>query len=249
VPSVRLDIAYHGAGFAGWAAQPGERTVQGELEAALQRILGRPTPLTVAGRTDAAVHAWGQVASFVTEEEPPEELARALNSLTGPDLAVLGAQAAGEGFDARRDALSRTYCYRVLAERTPNPFEAGVVLHWPHRIDDAALASCADALLGSHDFTAFTPSQTEHVRFERDILRAEWHEKPAVLGHGRVLELWIEADAFMRNMVRVLVGTMLEVAGERRSLEDFTTLLAGGARDRAGDTAQPHGLHLASVRY
>jgi tRNA pseudouridine38-40 synthase len=248
VPSVRLDIAYHGAGFAGWAVQPGERTVQGELEAALERILRSATSLTVAGRTDAGVHAWGQVASFQHAEEPPEELARTLNSLTGRDLAVLSAGQAGE-FDARRDARSRTYCYRVLAERTPNPFEAAVSLHWQHRIDAGALAACADALVGTHDFTAFTPTQTQHVRFERDIVRAEWHEKPAQLGHGRVLELWIEADAFMRNMVRVLVGTMLEVAGGRRSLEDFAGLLAGAPRERAGDTAQAHGLHLASVRY
>jgi tRNA pseudouridine38-40 synthase len=249
VPSVRLDIAYNGAGFAGWAAQPGERTVQGELEAALERLLASRTPLTVAGRTDAGVHAWGQVASFVTEREPPGELARALNSLTGPDLVVHGAEPAADGFDARRDARSRTYCYRVLAEPTPNPFETAIALHWPHRLDHGLLAACADVLLGTHDFTAFTPTQTEHVRFERNILRAEWHEKAALLVPGLVLELWIEADAFMRNMVRVLVGTMLEVGGGRRSLEDFASLLEGAPRERAGDTAQAHGLHLASVRY
>jgi tRNA pseudouridine38-40 synthase len=248
VDSVRLDIAYHGARFAGWAAQPGMRTVQGELEDALERVLGDRTPLTVAGRTDAGVHAWNQVASFEYGEEPPQELARALNGLTATDLAVISASPAG-AFDARRDALSRTYCYRVHAERIPNPFETEISLHWPHRVDDAALAACAEALVGTHDFTAFTPTQTEHVRFERDILRAEWGEKAAVLGHGRVLELLIEADAFMRNMVRVLVGTMLEVGGGRRSLEDFSALLGGAPRDRAGDTAQAHGLHLVSVRY
>ena len=246
--SVRLEIAYNGAGFAGWAAQPGVRTVQGELEAGLERILGSPTPLTVAGRTDAGVHAWRQVASFATQEEQPAELARALNSLTGRDVVVMSALPAGD-FDARRDARSRTYCYRLLAERAPNPFEAGVALHWPHRIDQGALAACGEALAGTHDFTAFTPTQTEHVRFERDILRAEWHEKPAVLGPGRVLELWIEADAFMRNMVRVLVGTMLEVAGGRRTVADFRRLLEGAPRSDAGPTAPAHGLYLVSVRY
>jgi tRNA pseudouridine38-40 synthase len=249
VTTVRLNLAYHGARFDGWAAQTGRRTVQGELEAALERMLGEPTRLTVAGRTDAGVHAWGQVASFQLDRDPPEELGRALNSLTGPDLAVLSAEPATEGFDARRDARSRTYCYRVFSDRTPNPFEAGVSLFWPHRIDRAALASCADALRGRHDFTAFTPTQTEHVRFERNILRAGWHEKPAVLGEGMVLELWIEADAFMRSMVRVLVGTMLEVAGGRRTIEDFRSLLEGVPRERAGDTARAHGLHLASIRY
>jgi tRNA pseudouridine38-40 synthase len=244
-----MNLAYHGAGFAGWATQPGRRTVQGELEDALERILGARAPLTVAGRTDAGVHAWAQVASLTVDGEPPEELGRALNSLTGPDLAVLAAERAAEGFDARRDARSRTYCYRVLSEAVSNPFEAGISLFWPHRVDRAALARCTEALRGTHDFTAFTPTQTKHVRFERQVLRAEWHEKPAVLGQGTVLELWIEADAFMRNMVRALVGTMLEVAGGRRSLEDFELLLRGAPRERAGDTARAHGLHLASVRY
>src|SRR5689334_15960897 len=231
---MRLDLAYNGAGFAGWAAQPGARTVQDELETALQRLLGRPTQLTVAGRTDAGVHAWNQVASFPYDGETPDQLGRALNSLTGSDLSVMAATPAAD-FDARRDARSRTYCYRVLADRTPNPFEAGISLHWPHRLDADALVGCADALLGTHDFTAFTPTQTDHVRFDRVILRAQWHEKVAVLGPGRVLELWIEADAFMRNMVRVLVGTMLEVASERRSLDEFLELLQGARRERAGD--------------
>jgi tRNA pseudouridine38-40 synthase len=245
---MRLDLAYNGAGFAGWAAQPGARTVQGELEAALERVLSAPRQLTVAGRTDAGVHAWNQVASFAYDVEPPEELPRTLNSLTGSDVSVLAASPAGD-FDARRDARSRTYCYRILADTTPNPFESGISLHWPHRLDTDALVGCADTLLGTHDFTAFTPTQTEHVRFDRDILRAQWHEKEAVLGDGRVLELWIEADAFMRNMVRVLVGTMLEVASGRRSLEEFAVLLQGAPRQRAGDTARAHGLHLAAVSY
>lgn len=244
-----MNLAYHGAGFGGWATQPGQRTVQGELEGALERILGVSTRLTVAGRTDAGVHAWGQVVSFQLDRDPPEELGRALNSMTGPDLAVLSAQPTVDGFDARRDARSRTYCYRVHSDRVPNPFEAAVSLFWPHRVDRGALVSCGDALRGTHDFTAFTPTQTEHVRFERNVLRADWHEKHAVLGDGKVLELWIEADAFMRSMVRVLVGTMLEVAGGRRTLEDFQSLLEGAPRERAGDTARAHGLHLASVRY
>jgi tRNA pseudouridine38-40 synthase len=188
------------------------------------------------------------VASFVAEAEPPEELARALNSHTGSDLVVMSALSAGE-FDARRDARSRTYCYRVLAEPTTNPFEAGISLFWPHRVDRDALGRCAEALRGTHDFTAFTPTQTEHVRFQRDVLRADWHEKAAVLGEGTVLEFWVEADAFMRNMVRVLVGTMLEVAAGRRALADFEALLRGAPRERAGDTARSHGLHLAAVSY
>src|SRR5262245_3047625 len=247
--TMRMDLAYHGAGFAGWATQPGRRTVLGELEEALRQILGEPAPLTVAGRTDAGVHAWAQVASFDVGDDAPETLARGLNGLTGDDLTVISVEAA-PGFDARGDALSRTYAYRVHSARAPSPFERSVSLHWPHRLDPEALDACAEAVRGTHDFTAFTPTETDHVRFERDVVRCEWRSgEPVLPAHGRLLELWIEADAFMRNMVRVLVGTMLEVAAGRRSVEDFRALLRGAPRERAGPTASPQGLHLASVRY
>ena len=259
---VRLDLAYHGAEFAGWAVQPGLRTVQAELEGAIEKRTGQSASLSVAGRTDAGVHAWGQVASFGLEGDPPEELGRALNALTGDDLAVLDAVPAPNGFDARCAAKSRTYCYRVLAAPVASPFERALALFWPHPIDRGLLDRCAEALLGTHDFTAFTPTQTEHVRFERQVLRAAWLKEPNPTAPqtgtpgaegeevpGDVLQFWIEADAFMRNMVRVLVGTMLEVAAGRRSLEDFARLLEGAPREAAGDTARAHGLYLAAVRY
>jgi len=250
VTTLRLELAYHGAGFAGWAAQPGMRTVQGELESALEQVLGAPAPLAVAGRTDAGVHAWGQVASCALEREAPPELWRALNALTGDDLAVLSVREAEPGFDARRDARSRTYCYRVLVSPVASPFERGIALHWPHRVEREALQACAEAAVGTHDFTAFTPTQTEHVRFEREMIRCEWRQgEPVLPAPGGLLELWIEADAFMRNMVRVLVGTMLGVAGGRRTLEEFRALLEGSPRGHAGETAAPQGLHLARVRY
>ena len=250
--SVRLDLAYHGAGFAGWAAQPGQRTVQGELESALEQVLGAPVQLTVAGRTDAGVHAWAQVASFEAPGEAPPSLARALNGITGDDLTVHSAEAAANGFNARHDARSRTYCYRVASAPAPSPFERGLSLFWPHKVYPGLLERCAEALPGTHDFTAFTPTQTEHVRFERDVLQAEW-TRGRSFGPDRpdqtVFEFWIEADAFMRNMVRVLVGTMLEVGAGRRPLEDFVSLLEGAPREAAGDTARAHGLYLAGVRY
>ena len=247
--TARIDLAYNGVGFAGWAAQPGMRTVQSELERALERILGAAAPLTVAGRTDAGVHAWAQVASFDAEGDPPETLVRGLNGLTGDDLAVISVESA-PGFDARRDARSRTYCYRVHSAPAPSPFERGLSLYWPHRLQPESLEACAEAVSGTHDFTAFTPTQTDHVRFERQVFACEWRTGQAPLPvHGQLLELWIEADAFMRNMVRVLVGTMLEVAGGRRSLDDFRSLLEGAPRERGGPTASPYGLHLASVRY
>ncbi len=243
MPTVRLDIEYDGSGFRGWARQPGLRTVQGELETALETILREPVELTVAGRTDTGVHALGQVASFELATEPPDDLMRRLNGVGPDDLAVTAAAVAADGFDARRDAKARSYRYRLLARSAPNPFERGHALWWPHRIDREALDACATALPGSHDFTAFTPTQTDHVRFERDVLAAAWETD------GDVLSFRITADAFMRNMVRVLVGTQLEVASGRRSVESFMQLLKGAPRTAAGDTAPPHGLYLESVSY
>src|ERR1051326_1999040 len=172
--SVRLDLEYDGSGFRGWAKQPGLRTVQGELEAALATVLREEVELTVAGRTDTGVHALGQVASFATSADVPSDLARRLNGGGPDDMAVTAVTPVADGFDARRDAKSRTYRYRILARPSPSPFEQCRALWWPHRMDRDALDACTAALPGTHDFTAFTPTQTDHVRFERDVLAASW---------------------------------------------------------------------------
>ena len=213
--------------------------MQGTLEAALRRVRG-DVALTVAGRTDAGVHARGQVASHPGEPAT----ASALNGVLPPDVRVLGSERAEEGFDARRDARSRTYRYRILSGPVARVFERGRALHWKGALDRTALDSCAALLPGAHDFTAFTPTQTEHVRFERHVLRAEWAaEGPDVIA------FWIEADSFMRHMVRTLVGTMLAVAAGRIEPETFERLLDGRPRAEAGDTAAACGLYLESVRY
>lgn len=240
----RLDIEYDGSAFSGWARQPGLRTVQGELETALETVLREPIGLTVAGRTDAGVHALGQVASFATAAEVPADLARRLNGVGPDDVAVTAAGPAPDGFDARGDAVSRSYLYRLHVRRPAGPFERGRALWWPHAVDRDALDGCAAALLGRHDFTAFTPTQTDHVHFERHVTAAAWAEEP-----GDVLAFRVTADAFMRGMVRALVGTMLEVSSGRRAVEDFARLLAGAPRSQAGDTAPAHGLYLESVAY
>lgn len=241
--TVRLEIEYDGSGFRGWAKQPWLRTVQGELESALTTVLREPVELTVAGRTDTGVHAWGQVASFDTAAEVPDNLARRLNGVGPTDVTVRSTAIVADGFSARHDATSRSYRYRLLARPAPSPFERGRSLWWPHRLDRGALDACAAALIGTHDFTAFTPTQTDHVRFERDVLAASWADEEDILAFR------VTADAFMRNMVRILVGTQLEVAAGRRSVDDFQRLLRGAARSEAGDTAPAHGLYLEAVSY
>jgi tRNA pseudouridine38-40 synthase len=208
-------------------------------------------PVTVAGRTDTGVHAWGQVCSYSGEPARVD----GLNALLPDDVAALECAAAPDGFDARRDATSRAYCYRVLARRSRSAIAKGRVLHWPHRVDLASLDACAAALIGSHDFTAFTPTETEHVRFEREVYSAFWRRGGGEAdgwrspGGDELLEFWIEADAFMRQMNRILVATMLEVAGGRRSVPEFVQLLTGRPRRDAGPTAPAHGLYLAGVGY
>jgi tRNA pseudouridine38-40 synthase len=213
--------------------------VQEELETALAVVRRSPVSLTVAGRTDAGVHALGQVASH--EGSPAPE--RSLNALLPPDVAVLRSEPAPDGFDARRDATSRAYVYRVLARRERSVFEHGRALWFPRPLDRAALWECAAALPGTHDFTAFTPTETYHQRFERDVLAASWSED------GDTLEFSIEADTFMRHMNRVLVGTMLEVATGTRTVAEFAALLDGAPRSAAGATAPAHGLYLLGVGY
>ena len=223
------------------------RTVQQTLEEAIGKILGgrETVSLVVAGRTDAGVHASAQVASFELGIEPPDALPTRINAVLPADISVLACERAPDGFNARRWATSRSYRYLILIAPQRDPFLHGRALWFPRRLDGRALDACAAAIEGRHDFTAFTPTQTKHVRFDRVVERAGWQLDP----DGRVLSFTITADAFMRSMIRVLVGTMLEVGQGKRSVEDLETLLEGAPRERAGETAAAHGLYFTGVTF
>jgi tRNA pseudouridine38-40 synthase len=243
--TLRLTLEYDGTAFGGWARQPDRRTIEGTLGNALDSLWpGSSASLAVAGRTDAGVHASHQVASVVVAGgPPPERTADALRSLLPRDLAVIASDEAPVGFHARFSALARRYEYRVLARRPRSPLRAARALHHASPIDRDALDACAALVVGEHDFGAFTPSATPGARRLRHVTDCAWR------ADGDELVLEIEADAFLHHMVRTLVGTMLEVARARRSEDDFRRLLEGRPRLEAGDTAQPHGLYLESVRY
>lgn len=238
--TARLDLEYDGTRFAGWARQPGRRTVQGVVEEAVATLARRPLRVTVAGRTDAGVHAWCQTASHDGAPLP----VRALNALLPVDIAVLSSSAVEDGWDARRAATSRAYRYRLLVRAERSTWERGRALWQPRPLDREALRACAAALPGQHDFTAFTPTDSAHVFFARTVLVARWEE-----GEGGLLEFSIEADAFLRRMIRVLVGTMVECGRGARSVDDFFALLGGAPRSAAGKTAPAHGLFFVGAGY
>jgi tRNA pseudouridine38-40 synthase len=240
MPTTRLLIEYDGTEYSGWARQAGLRTIQQEIETALATISRQPHTLTVAGRTDAGVHARAQVASYTGM--PVATIA--LNSLLPADIAIVRSEEAHEGFDARRDALSRTYCYRLLVRRERSALDRRFATHWYYPFDRAVLDACAQAITGTHDFTAFTPTETKHKLFQRTIYEARWEG-----GETGMLEFWIRGKTFMRQQNRVLVGTMLQVAIGNRSFENFEQLLKGAPREDAGPTAPARGLHLHSVEY
>ena len=260
----RMELQYGGAGLYGWAKQDGLQTVEGCLQEAFRTVLGAAPALRVAGRTDAGVHARRQVVSLALPEGVDLlKLRRSLNALTPDGIVVMDVRRAPATFDARRDAISRSYRYFVYADEVISPFWAGYCWKvFGGGLDMGRMAEAAALVVGRHRFTAFTPNETKHVFFDRTVLRCRWARvggaafPAAAMGAGGVgaglsgvFCLEIEADAFLRHMVRTLVGTMIEVGRGERSLEEFAILLDGAPRTAAGLTGPAHGLFLWDIRY
>jgi tRNA pseudouridine38-40 synthase len=241
----RLNIEYDGMAFHGWQRQAGDRTVQAEIEKALTRMTCRQITLIGSGRTDAGVHARGQVANFTCDTRlTPAQIQKGLNSMLGGTIVIHRCEMVPESFHSRYDVTAKTYRYRI--RNHPLPRAIGRQYHWHVRapLDLAAMQVASRHLMGSHDFTSFEGSGSPRQHSVREVMRAEWRGEP---DHG--LAFFIAANGFLRFMVRNIVGTLVEVGQGKRSPEDIPALLAAQDRSLAGPTAPPHGLCLMEVTY
>lgn len=240
----KLLVEYEGTLYLGWQIQPQGRSVQGEFETALQRLTGQQIRVTAAGRTDRGVHASGQVVSFqLPQVWPTTTLQRALNALLPHDVAVCRVETVADAFDPRRHAVSRTYVYRIWNRRVASPFWRRFAWHVPTPLDTGAMQQAAQALVGEHDFASFQASGCEAQHAVRRVLRSE------VQHYGPMIRYEIEANAFVRHMVRNIVGTLVQIGGGERPASDLAEILARRDRRWAGPTAPAQGLCLVAVRY
>ncbi|MGH3088516.1 MAG: tRNA pseudouridine(38-40) synthase TruA, partial [Rubrobacteraceae bacterium] len=237
-------VEYDGADFAGWAIQPDKRTVERELSRALETILRHPVKMSVAGRTDAGVHASGQVISFETGTKlSPDLIAYKTTAVLPKDVALRRCAEVPDSFDARRSAKSRSYEYRIVNADVRSPLRRRQEIHIARKLDLDLLQRVAGLVSGVHDFRSFTPTKTRHARFERTVTESRWERR------GELLIYRITANSFLYGMVRALVGTMIEVADGSRSVDSFEGLLSGGERKDAGPSAPGRGLALVGVGY
>jgi tRNA pseudouridine38-40 synthase len=240
----KLVIEYDGTDFHGWQVQPNGLTIQGVLEEAIARMLGESTRVIAAGRTDAGVHASGQVVSVsVRRAVPADRLLRALNALTPRDICIKAAEVVPDGFDPRRAARSRVYVYRIWNARWMSPFWRRYAWHVSRPLDCERMRAAAVVLLGEHDFSSFQAAGCDAAHSIRRVLRSEIDRAEHLIVYT------IEATAFLRHMVRNIVGTLVEVGMAERSVDDFAAVLAARDRTCAGPTAPACGLCLTEVKY
>ena len=244
MPTFKITLAYDGTDFVGWQRQAEGVSVQGLVEDALAEFDEGDIPVAGAGRTDAGVHARGQVASFTLARAiEPERLRRALNAKLPETVRVMRAETAASEFHARFDARSKTYRYRIATGAVLDPFERRYAWHVPETLDADAMAGAARRLLGRHDFAAFQSAGATVPSTEREIFAAGFS------GADGLLIFDVQADGFLRHMVRAIVGTLLEIGRGRRRIDWIDAVLASRDRSQAGRGAPPHGLFLMAVEY
>ena len=241
--NIKLTVEYDGTNYLGWQMQPNGPTIQSQLELAVSTFFGVPTRVTASGRTDAGVHALGQVVNFFCDREPDlHRLRRGLNALTPDDISIRDVEIVADSFDARRDGRSRTYQYRILNRPTPSPFHLKYAWHLHETLDVRPMRKAIRYLEGEHDFSAFRASGCDAPHPIRTVYRTS-------LEQGELLVFTIEATAYLRHMARNIVGTLVEVGRGLRTPQSFAELLEARDRTKAGPTAPPQGLFLMEVKY
>jgi tRNA pseudouridine38-40 synthase len=244
VQNIKLTLEYDGTAYHGWQVQPELPTIQAALEETVKRISGEEVRVIGAGRTDAGVHALGQVANFRTSKGLAlDTWRRALNGLLPPDIVVRRVEPASDEFDARRSATQKTYRYSIWNAPFPSALERHCVLHVPDPLDVASMAAGAASLIGEHDFSAFRAADDSPPRPVRRVLEARFAPE------ANRLHFVITGNGFLKHMIRIIVGTLIEVGRGKLSPEDLEQILHSKDRQRAGRTAPPHGLCLMEVMY
>ena len=242
--NIKLTVEYDGTNYHGWQIQANGESIQAVLEGAVSTFVGRPTRVLGSGRTDAGVHALGQIVNFRCDKEfTPHRIRRALNALTPDDISIKEVEVVSDSFDARRDARSRVYQYHILNRPVASPFHRNRAWHLHQPLDLGAMRAAIDCLLGEHDFTSFRAAGCDAAHPIRKIYRVGLEER------GELLVFMIEATAFLRHMVRNIVGTLIEVGYGERSVQSFRSLLEARDRTQAGETAPAYGLYLVEVKY
>ena len=242
--NIKLTIEYDGTRYHGWQIQANGETIQSVLERAVSTFLGKPTRVIGSGRTDAGVHAAGQVVNFLSEKESePYRIQRALNALTPEDITIKEVEIVSDSFDARRDGRARVYEYHILNRSTPSPFYLNRAWHVHDTLDVQAMREAIHCLEGEHDFSSFRAAGCDAAHPVRIIYRASLNQR------DELLVFTIEATAFLRHMVRNIVGTLVEVGRGLRASQAFAKLLEARDRTQAGPTAPAHGLFLMEVKY